>query len=107
MSRFTWLVLLVSLLAGCSSGPQAASSTAKPSADTAPTAGAGSTHTPEAVADAATEAPANGECQRCQADVAGHHNRFACATGCTFCATCALELGQRCPNCAVSLKLQP
>ena len=99
MYRTTWLVLLVSLLAGCSGGPQDLSATTTPSGEAARTA------EPTEAADA--REPAAYECERCQADVAGHKNCFRCAKGRTFCATCTLELGQRCPNCAGTLKPRP
>jgi uncharacterized protein len=38
-------------------------------------------------------------CEKCQAPVGHDDLVFICSYECTFCPTCTMEMGQRCPNC--------
>lgn len=48
------------------------------------------------------------ECERCDAQLpAQSHGAFICSLECTFCADCADELDERCPNCGGELVDRP
>lgn len=48
------------------------------------------------------------DCERCGADLpAEDPGAFICSFECTFCAPCAEELDDRCPNCAGELVDRP
>lgn len=47
------------------------------------------------------------QCERCQAATEPGDLVFICSYECTFCPTCALEMGQRCPNCGGELVRRP
>lgn len=48
------------------------------------------------------------DCERCGADLpAEHPGAFICSFECTFCAVCAEELDDRCPNCGGELTDRP
>ena len=48
------------------------------------------------------------DCERCGADTpAQDHGAFICSFECTFCAECAEELDDRCPNCGGELVDRP
>ena len=44
------------------------------------------------------------DCERCGTDLpADAHGAFICSFECTFCAECADEMDERCPNCGGEL----
>jgi hypothetical protein len=48
------------------------------------------------------------DCERCGADLpADAPGAFICSFECTFCAPCAGELDEMCPNCAGELMDRP
>ena len=48
------------------------------------------------------------DCERCGTDLpADQHGAFICSFECTFCATCADALDDRCPNCGGELMDRP
>ena len=48
------------------------------------------------------------DCERCGCDLpADIHGAFICSFECTFCATCADALDERCPNCGGDLLDRP
>jgi uncharacterized protein len=48
------------------------------------------------------------DCERCGADLpAEAPGAFICSFECTFCATCAEALDDRCPNCGGELMDRP
>lgn len=48
------------------------------------------------------------DCERCGADLpAQAHGAFICSFECTFCADCADDLDERCPNCGGELMDRP
>ncbi|MCU0729573.1 MAG: DUF1272 domain-containing protein [Sphingopyxis sp.] len=48
------------------------------------------------------------DCERCGTDLPPHsHGAFICSFECTFCAECAEELDDRCPNCGGELSDRP
>ena len=48
------------------------------------------------------------DCERCGADLpANQHGAFICSFECTFCASCAEELDERCRNCGGELVDRP
>ena len=47
------------------------------------------------------------ECERCHAPLAGEDTAFICSYECTFCADCADEMNEVCPNCGGELVLRP
>ena len=48
------------------------------------------------------------DCERCGADLpAAAAGAFICSFECTFCATCAEALDDRCPNCGGELMDRP
>ena len=48
------------------------------------------------------------DCERCGTDLpAQAHGAFICSFECTFCADCADELDERCPNCGGELMDRP
>lgn len=48
------------------------------------------------------------DCERCGADLpANAGGAFICSMECTFCAPCADELDERCPNCGGELLDRP
>jgi hypothetical protein len=47
------------------------------------------------------------QCERCQNALATGDLAFICSYECTFCAQCALQLAQRCPNCGGELVRRP
>ena len=48
------------------------------------------------------------DCERCGADLpAAAPGAFICSFECTFCANCAEELDDRCPNCGGELMDRP
>ena len=48
------------------------------------------------------------DCERCGADLpAQAPGAFICSFECTFCATCADQLDERCPNCSGELLDRP
>ena len=47
------------------------------------------------------------ECERCLARLAAAGHAFICSYECTFCPTCAQELGAICPNCSGELVSRP
>ena len=47
------------------------------------------------------------QCERCQTAVGRGDLVFICSYECTFCATCTMEMGQRCPNCGGELVRRP
>ena len=48
------------------------------------------------------------DCERCGADLpAQAPGAFICSFECTFCATCADALDERCPNCGGELLDRP
>jgi len=48
------------------------------------------------------------DCERCGADIPAHtHGAFICSFECTFCADCADQLDDRCPNCGGELVDRP
>ena len=48
------------------------------------------------------------DCERCGADLpAEAGGAFICSFECTFCATCADALDERCPNCGGELLDRP
>ncbi len=47
-------------------------------------------------------------CERCAADLPAHEaGAFICSFECTFCAECADDLDERCPNCGGELLDRP
>lgn len=48
-----------------------------------------------------------GECERCHAPLEGEDTAFICSYECTFCADCADEMNEVCPNCGGELVLRP
>lgn len=46
-------------------------------------------------------------CERCQAALAYGDLAFICSFECTFCPTCTMQMGQRCPNCGGELVRRP
>lgn len=47
-------------------------------------------------------------CERCGADLAAdQHGAFICSFECTFCAECAEQLDECCPNCGGELTDRP
>jgi hypothetical protein len=48
------------------------------------------------------------DCERCGTDLpADHPGAFICSFECTFCASCAEALDDRCPNCGGELMDRP
>lgn len=48
------------------------------------------------------------DCERCGADLpANEGGAFICSFECTFCAECADDLDERCPNCGGELLDRP
>ena len=48
------------------------------------------------------------DCERCGADTPAHvSGAFVCSFECTFCATCADEMDDNCPNCGGELVDRP
>jgi hypothetical protein len=48
------------------------------------------------------------DCERCGADLpADAHGAFICSFECTFCAECADEMDECCPNCGGELMDRP
>ena len=48
------------------------------------------------------------DCERCGADLpAADPGAFICSFECTFCAACADQLDERCPNCGGELMDRP
>ena len=48
------------------------------------------------------------DCERCGADLpADQHGASICSFECTFCAECAEETDERCPNCGGDLTDRP
>ena len=48
------------------------------------------------------------DCERCGTDLAAdQHGAFICSFECTFCAECADEMDERCPNCGGELMDRP
>jgi uncharacterized protein len=48
------------------------------------------------------------DCERCGTDLPPEHGGgFICSFECTFCADCAHELDERCPNCGGELLDRP
>ena len=48
------------------------------------------------------------DCERCGADLSPHlPGAFICSFECTFCAGCAEQLDERCPNCGGELLDRP
>jgi hypothetical protein len=48
------------------------------------------------------------DCERCGVDLSAHApGAFICSFECTFCATCADALDDRCPNCGGELMDRP
>ena len=48
------------------------------------------------------------DCERCGTDLAAEEpGAFICSFECTFCADCADELDERCPNCGGELMDRP
>jgi hypothetical protein len=48
------------------------------------------------------------DCESCGADLpADAHGAFICSFECTFCAECADEMDERCPNCGGELMDRP
>jgi hypothetical protein len=48
------------------------------------------------------------DCERCGTDLpAAAPGAFICSFECTFCATCAEDLDDRCPNCGGELMDRP
>lgn len=48
------------------------------------------------------------DCERCGADLSPDaHGAFICSFECTFCAECADEMDERCPNCGGELMDRP
>ena len=48
------------------------------------------------------------DCERCGADLpAADPGAFICSFECTFCASCADQLDERCPNCGGELMDRP
>ena len=48
------------------------------------------------------------DCEKCGADLpADAHGAFICSFECTFCAECADEMDERCPNCGGELMDRP
>ena len=48
------------------------------------------------------------DCERCGTDLpADLHGAFICSFECTFCAECADEMDERCPNCGGELMDRP
>ena len=46
-------------------------------------------------------------CERCQAGLTHGDLAFICSFECTFCPTCTMQMGQRCPNCSGELVRRP
>jgi len=47
------------------------------------------------------------ECERCRTGLAPGDLAFICSYECTYCPSCAMSLGQRCPNCGGELVRRP
>jgi len=47
------------------------------------------------------------QCERCEASLSLDDLAFICSYECTFCPTCTIEMGQRCPNCGGELVRRP
>ena len=48
------------------------------------------------------------DCERCGADLlADQHGAFICSFECSFCAACAEQLDEHCPNCGGELVDRP
>ena len=47
------------------------------------------------------------QCERCQAGLTHGDLVFICSFECTFCPTCTMQMGQRCPNCGGELVRRP
>ena len=47
------------------------------------------------------------QCERCHTAVGQGDLVFICSYECTFCPTCTMEMGQRCPNCGGELVRRP
>lgn len=48
------------------------------------------------------------DCERCGTDLPAHTGgAFICSFECTFCAECAEDLDERCPNCGGELLDRP
>ena len=46
-------------------------------------------------------------CEKCQAPLDHGDLVFICSYECTFCPSCTMSMGQRCPNCAGELVRRP
>lgn len=46
-------------------------------------------------------------CERCTAALDAEGTAFICSYECTYCAACAAELRQVCPNCSGELVRRP
>lgn len=46
-------------------------------------------------------------CEKCQDALEPGDLAFICSYECTFCAGCAVTMGQRCPNCGGELVRRP
>jgi uncharacterized protein len=46
-------------------------------------------------------------CEKCQAALAPTDAAYICAFECTFCASCATEMKNVCPNCGGELVRRP
>ena len=47
------------------------------------------------------------ECERCNAALEDNGVAFICSYECTFCAACASEMENICPNCGSELVARP
>jgi uncharacterized protein len=48
-----------------------------------------------------------GRCERCSTSLRTDAEAFICSFECTFCASCAAELAETCPNCTGELVPRP
>ncbi|MBB5203922.1 hypothetical protein HNQ51_001215 [Inhella inkyongensis] len=47
-------------------------------------------------------------CERCQVSLpAEQPGAWICSYECSFCSTCCVQMGQRCPNCGGDLQRRP
>jgi hypothetical protein len=47
------------------------------------------------------------QCERCQQELGHGDLVFICSYECTFCPSCTMEMGQRCPNSSGELVRRP
>lgn len=47
------------------------------------------------------------ECEKCRKALAAADAAYICVYECTFCAACAAEMGETCPNCGGELVRRP